>query len=192
MNEKIFRWNVFLVISVYVVAIIIGIKLRKPDISCDDHTYTTFKDLIPLVIAIPAAWLGYCFQRRQSYLKDIRDLWSKMVAAVQDAIQYTHLNAPAQSDYARVLKGLSIAIDEVRGVFANVGEAEQQVGIFPFEGLKAIYQEISALGFEKGFSQHRAPVARKEILESWTNLRRGYLKELKRGIPISADSPFLD
>ena len=193
MNARIFRRNVIIVISVYAAAIVVGVVLRLLDTNNKDALpYSTFKDLVPLIIAIPAAWLGYCFQRRQSYLKDVRELWSKMVGPVQDAIQYTYLNSPAQSDYARVLKGLSVAIEEVRGVFANVGAAEQCIGLFPFEGLKEIHKKISRLGFDERFEREAADGARREIVEGWKEHRRSFLTELERDTPVRPDSPYLE
>ncbi|WP_157379456.1 hypothetical protein [Burkholderia ubonensis] len=192
MNERIFRRNVLCVIGVYIAAVAIGIVLRLLDTRPDALPYATFKDLVPLIIAIPAAWLGYCFQRRQSYLKDVRELWSKMVLSVQEAVQYTYVDTPTQSDYARTLKGLSVAIEEIRGVFANVGEAERRVGIFPFEGVKDIHKAISRLGFGDAFSRASADGARREIVQLWKRLRRHYLCELERDAPHQPDSPFLE
>src|SRR5262245_44070945 len=114
MNERQFRRNVLGVIGVYVAVILIGLllKLHFPD--KDNPIYVTFKDLVPLFIAIPAAWLGYCFQRRQSYLKDVRDLWSKLVSSVQKAIQYTHLEKTEQPAFAAVNESLSTVTEELR------------------------------------------------------------------------------
>lgn len=192
MNERIFRRNVFLVIAVYGLAIAVGIGLKLLDPSNKDApVYATFKDLVPLIIAIPAAWLGYCFQRRQAYLKDVRDLWSKLVVAVQESVQYTHLRAPEQAEYGRVLKSLSVTTEELRAIFANVGEAEGRVGLFPFESIKEIHGKVSALGFGDQFKPETAAKARQEIVILWKKLRSHFLSELERGVPARADSPFL-
>jgi hypothetical protein len=191
MNERIFKKNVLLVIGVYFVAIIIGILLKAYDPSKDAPVYGTFKDLVPLIIAIPAAWLGYCFQRRQAYLKDIRDLWSKMILAFQDTIQYTHLSEPPQAEYGKVLKALSIATEELRAVFVNIGEDGANVGLFPFESIKSIHDKISLLGFGTKFDTEQAKITRREIIELWKKLRKHFLSELERGLPANADSPYL-
>jgi hypothetical protein len=151
----------------------------------------TTRDSIPLLIAIPAAWLGYCLQRRQSYLKDVRDLWSKLVPAVQDAIQYTHLTTPPQTEYAKLNRSLSIAIEELRAIFANVGARQGQAGLFPFEKIKTIQGIVSRLGFGEGVTTETAKSARTEIVGNWKLLRNHFLAELERGIPARPDSPFL-
>jgi hypothetical protein len=191
MNERRFRRNAFLVIGTYCLFLVLGVALRF----CDPKggpIYGTFKDCIPLIIAIPAAWLGYCFQRRQAYLKDVRELWSRLVAAIQDAIQYTHLKAPDQDDYGKVLKTLSAATEELRAVFTNVGEAQGQAGLFPFESIKVIYAKVSELGFGEKFVPNVASVVRKDIVQLWKRMRRHFLMELERGLPAQVDSPFLE
>jgi len=191
MNARVFRRNVLGVIFIYTFAVGVGICLKIVDPSKDAPVYGTFKDLIPLIIAIPAAWLGYCFQRRQAYLKDVRDIWSKMCNSFQDAVQYTHLQSPSQEEYAKVLKSLSYAIEEMRAVFANVGEDEKRIGIFPFESMKLIRGGISSLGFSDSFQKDQAPFTRSEIVERWKVLRKTFLLELERDIPMKVDSPFL-
>jgi len=191
MNASRFRLNALLVICVYVLLIATGISLRILFPGEKSLEYATFKDLVPLAFAIPAAWLGYCFQRRQAYLKDVRDLWSKLIAATQEAIQYTHLPNPPQSEFAKVQKSLSIAIEELRGVFLNIGQNEGGIGLFPFESIKQIHKIVSSLGFGEAATVVNAKQARAEIIENWKKLREHFLSECARGVPIKPDSPFL-
>lgn len=50
------------------------------------------KDLFPLVVALPAAFLAYAFafSRHNSYLQALRELWKQLVPSVQKAVQYTY------------------------------------------------------------------------------------------------------
>lgn len=194
MNATRFRLNVMLVMVIYLLAAVLGLWLwtvHKP-VQAEYAAYAVWKDLLPLVVAIPAAWLGYCFQRRQTYLKDVRELWSKMVPAVQTAIQYTHNTAPDAETFSKMMHELSTVIDEVRGVFSNVGEEEGTSGFFPFDSLKDIHDEVGALGY----TEYRPEVAketRAKILRLWKlNVRRALLKELPRGEPEYPDSSFLE
>jgi hypothetical protein len=192
MNMRTFKQNVLLVMAVYSTVMALGFFLKFYDLTQDQKIYSAFKDMINLIIAIPAAWLAYCVQRRQAYLKDVRDLWSKMVVSFQDAVQYTYLMHPKQDDYGKVLKGLSYVMDELRGVFANVGEDDENIGLFPFESMKNIQKEISALGFGDNFKKGNCKTARDTILEYWKKLRNSFLYELERGVPVKVDSPFVD
>ena len=191
MNARTFRLNVLAVIVFYAIVMSALVLARQLDTKVYEHTYNTLKDAIPLLIAIPAAWLGYCLQRRQSYLKDVRDLWSKLVPAVQEAIQYTHLLNPPQADFAKVSKGLSVVIEELRAVFANVGERQEEAGLFPFERIKNIQSTISKLGFGEGVTPEMARAARAEIVGTWKLLRVHFLSELERGVPAKPDNPYL-
>jgi hypothetical protein len=191
MNERRFKTNIFSVIAAYCVAVVLGVSLKIYDPGKDAPLYSTFKDLVPLIIAIPAAWLAYCFQRRQAYLKDVRELWSMVVVAIQDSIQYTHFRSPEQSDYGKVLCSLSTAIEEMRTVFMNVGEEGESIGLFPFESIKTIHTKVSSLGFGTHFNSEDAKAARYEIVELFKKLRRCYLAELQRGVPANIDTPFL-
>lgn len=175
---------------IYLAAIAGGvwIRLHYPG----NIVYNCYKDLIPLILAIPAAWLGFCFQRRSSYLQQLRTLWSQIVANVQEAIQYTHLTAPTQADYGRTLVKLFGTVDEVRGVFRNIGENDGNIGLYPFESLKGIRDAISRLGYGDQIDPKAAAAARLEIVRLWHRVRDAMLKEFDRDYPSYPDSYYLD
>jgi hypothetical protein len=191
MNANQFKWNVVGVIIVYALLIVIGILLRSCFHGEKSVVYGTFDDLVPLAIAIPAAWLAYCFERRQAYLKDVRDLWSRLIASTQEAIQYTHLENHTQPEFAKTLKSISITIEELRGVFSNIGERAAIPVLFPFESMKNIHNSISNLGFGEQANPEKASQARTEVIKNWKKLREHFLAECARGVPIKPDSPFL-
>jgi hypothetical protein len=157
----------------------------------DDALYATFKDLLPLLVAIPAAWLAFAFQRRQSYLQTLRSVFTRTIEAVQAALQYTHASQPpSQEQFGAVLSRLSGAIDEIRGVFKNVGETSERIGVYPFESLKAIHTIVSSLGFGATFQAANGHMARQKILDAWEEMRRPFLREFDRDFPTFVDTPF--
>jgi len=81
---------------------------------------------VPAFVAVAAGWITYCLQRRVSYINSLRSLWDKVVEGVQHAIQYTYKTSPSETDFAEVMCELSCCIDDVRGVFRNVGESYVQ------------------------------------------------------------------
>ena len=178
-------------ITVYVAAIVFGVILKAAFPKKDDPVYSTYKDLVPFLIAIPAAWLGLCIQQRNSYMQQLRRLWSDMVGSVQAGIQYTFLTSPTREEYAEVLSRFSCVIEEVRGVFCNIGETEKAVGLYPFEGLKDIRRKVMKLGCESRFDAAAALVARREIIDLWKVLRGRLLREFDRDLPSFPHSPFL-
>jgi hypothetical protein len=56
---------------------------------CWFGTYTLLKEFSPIIIAIPAAWLAYCFNRRNSFLTSLNDLWREMVNSKNLCVKYT-------------------------------------------------------------------------------------------------------
>jgi len=206
-RQVLLRW-IYVTIAIYLLAIVTGVVLRY---CCPDQEkttnpiYGTYKDLIPFVIAIPALWLGFCFQRRASYVQQLRTLWSKLIDVVEDAIQYTHLPNPQQTEFGKTLAKLFSLIDEVRGVFKNIGEraslidlpggrgerTDDEIGLYPFEGLKDIRDRISSLGFGLSFDRSKAKLVRNDIIILWNHVRHRMLKEFDRSYPTYADSPYL-
>jgi len=98
-KKHLFNW--FVVASIiYLVSIGIGVILSILDNTKNNIVYTTYIDMIPLIITIPAAWLGYCLQRRSSYLQQLRILWSTLISAIQKATIFTYILNPTNKQFA--------------------------------------------------------------------------------------------
>lgn len=118
MTGKTFRIQVYFTIVWLLVASVITLW--------GGLTYTSYADasrtVIPVYIAVAAAWLTFCLQRRVAYLNALRQLWEKLVDTVQDALRYTRQRNPTKEELGRITCRFSCRIDEVRGVFRNVAE----------------------------------------------------------------------
>jgi hypothetical protein len=167
----------------------VGLIFRIAGPPTQNPYYDTFKDLIPLIFAIPAAYLGYCFQRRGSYLQSLRSLWSQLVTSVNNAIQYTHLESPTQEQFHKVLTELSIVIDELRGVYKNIGESTKYIGLYPYEPIKDIHKVISGLGFGM-YDEDVRSIARQQVVDHWRSIRSNFLDEFDRAEPTKIVTPF--
>ncbi len=168
---------------VYLIAVAAGVLIRIYDTTTNSVIYSTYKDMIPFIIAIPAAWLGYCLQRRSSYLQQLRILWSTLVKAVLKANQYTYIESPSREQYSETLCCLSAAIEETRGVFMNRGEKDNKIGFYPFEPIKDIFGLISDLDCDKQFTAVERKETRNKIYVLWADMRRELLKEFDREVP---------
>lgn len=168
---------------VYLSAVGFGISLRIYDTTNNSIFYSTYKDMIPFIIAIPAAWLGYCLQRRSSYLQQLRLLWSTLIKAVQTAHRYTHIECPTRDQYSETICCLSGATEEVRGVFINLGQTDKKRGLYPFEPVKDIFGLINDLGFDKELTEEERNTARAKIYALWADVRKELLKEFDREVP---------
>lgn len=142
------------------------------------------------MIAIPVAFLGYCFQKRSNYTQALRPLWSNLIISVNAAIQYTHQISRTQQEYANVLMQLRISIDEVRGVYKNIKIKSDGTGYYPFESLKSIHKIILELGYGDS-DQEKSAEARSHIKHNWKNLRKTFLMEFERPVPTVFDSPYI-
>lgn len=171
------------VIAVYALALALAVFLRRPFAEAPSGYYATYKDLIPLVIAIPAAYLAFAFQRRGSYLQALRTVWEHMVGAVSGALTYTETDAPSRELQLQTLGKLSVAIEEVRGVFRNVPAAGSPDGWYPFEPVKQIYQEIRDLGSGAQATAEARAAARDRIYRMWKANRVQLLAEFDREQP---------
>jgi hypothetical protein len=153
--------------------------------------------LIPVAVAVPLAILTSALQRRISYIQALRDLWKQLLPAIQSAIQYTHLESPQQSDFAKVLTDLSISIDLIRAVFRNVRKPKSrrlkgQVLLYPYENIKDINAVISWLSYG---SSHRSfnecQRARRIIIGLWQEMYNEMLQEFDRDVPLKPVSKYL-
>jgi hypothetical protein len=153
--------------------------------------FLVFKELIPLLLALPTAWLASVFQRRASFLTTLRGLYKDAVASIQSAIQYTHKAEPSQTDFGEVNKQISTSIDLFRGSFRNLEESGASSGLFPFEALKTVREWIDYLGFGQDATADKRKATRDAIVALWQNqIRKPLLNELDREIPTTFDSPF--
>jgi hypothetical protein len=182
MTRRQLRVAVSIVIFIYALFGIIAFVLRVLESVIEPQILQGYRDAAPFLFAIPAALLGYAFQQRFSYLASLRTLWSRLVVAVNGAIQYTYDETPTAKEHAKVMAELGIAIDEVRGVYRNVGEQPGAVGLYPYEPIKDIYRLINELGYDVN-DPTRRKVTREQIITKWQSIRFAFLSEFDRAEP---------
>lgn len=153
--------------------------------------YSLFKDLLPLATALPAAILAGIYQRRSSFLQQLRTTWTTLVDAVQDVVQFTHLAEPGAPDFAKVMKKLSVVTDDFRSLYKNLREDKGSRGFFPFESLKRIQKVISKYYLAKDYSEATQQETRKLVIGLWQQVRDPVLEEFDRLEPTYFDSPFV-
>jgi hypothetical protein len=180
MTRKQLRAAVMLVVTAYAGLALLGAALRL--LALRSGAYEAYKEMAPFIFAIPAALLGYAFQQRGSYLTSLRALWSKLVQSVNLAVQYTYDDQTTQRQHAEVMTQLAVAIDEVRGVYRNVGEGNNRVGQYPYEPVKHIYVLLHDLGYGS-LAATRRRQTREQILAEWQSIRYAFLSEFDRAEP---------
>lgn len=157
----------------------------------ENQSYRIFKDLIPLLLALPTAWLASVLQRRSSFLTTLQALYRDAVGSVQSAIQYTHKTKPSQVEFAEVQKQISTTIELFRCSFRNLEERKDGTGLFPFEALKTIKEWIDYASFGENSTEEKRAAARRAIVALWQKrIRAPLLNELDRETPTAFDSPY--
>ena len=191
-KKRLYEWVLFTLVF-FVLVIAFGVVLRfylPDDFGNPNAGYQTFKDLIPLFIAIPASWLGYCFQRRLSYLTALRANYHDLVQVIQDAVQYTYLANPSQEHFASTMKGLSVATDSLRGVFKNL-PSKDVLGLYPYENLKEIAKAISWLAPWETRTDEQRSRCRICITTTWASMHQALLLEFDTEVPDYPVSKYL-
>ena len=150
-------------------------------------TYSFLKDFSAVIIAIPAAWLAYCFNRRNSFLTTLNDLWKGMVTSKNLCVKYTLY--PSTETYVDAWLSLSSSIDSMRSVYRNVGEDKSSIGFFPFEPLHDMRKILERLKIQLDDETTRhsrkqlREDARTKLLEAWDGLRSRFLLEFGAPFP---------
>jgi len=157
----------------------------------DQRLYEIYKDLIPLAIAFPAAYLGSVFQQRVSYLQALRDLWGQLIPAVHTAIAFARAPERTVEAFLKTRTELSTAIDSLRGVFDNVPQPGTTKGLYPYENLKDILEIVEWLGWEREVPPVEQQQAQSAIASLWGEMHASLLLEFDRDPPIMPVSKFL-
>jgi hypothetical protein len=153
-------------------ALAIGVALRSTRLELG---YELVKDLFPLVIGILAVLVADWLQQRAIFVQSLRSLWSHVIEAKVELIAYTHDPERTSAKYISVFKVLSTAIDEMRGVYRNVGEGRREVGLYPYEPLHDMRKALVSLGPNP--DPQAAEKAREKIKQGWDSLRFEFLQE---------------
>lgn len=137
------------------------------------------KEMSSFLLALPAAYLPYCFQQRQAHLALLRDLWKEANEAKGELIQYTFIEAPRPDDFARAHRSISKAIDSVRSVYRNVNESDHCIGFYPFEPLHDMRKALEKL-LPVSFSPKEVRSREREkIITGWNAFRWAFLREFQ-------------
>lgn len=124
-------------------------------------------------------------------MQTLRSFWSELVCAINSAIEYTFIEEPSQEQFSKTLRDLSVIIDELRGVYKNIGEKPGNIGLYPYEPIKDIHRAIQQLGY--GAIDHdKQQKTRRQVVEHWKSVRENFLAEFDRTEPTKIVSPYLD
>lgn len=179
MTRIILNRTILGVILFYIACICMGIFLRL-NITNEDY-YSLFKDLLPFIFALPAAYLVFCFQRRNEYLKALRTVYSLLIQVNTEFMEYTYYKKQCSEKYTKLKFCTSKAIEEIRSVYENIDEVFGVYdGLYPFEPLKEMYIEDIDELHHGDFTTIKNEEIRKKHYEKWKKIRINFIVELER------------
>jgi hypothetical protein len=152
--------------------------------------YEYLKDMALVLVTVVATFLAGVYQKRQSFIAALKEEWREIVEAKSALFAYTQLEQPTRAEYMTAFLEISETLDNMRTVYANVGETEDLIGLYPFAPLHDMRRALQSLDPAKNPSPSpdERKLARDAILQSFYALRESFLEELDLEAP---DSPLL-
>ncbi len=140
--------------------------------------YDFIRDTSLLIATVVAAYLTGVYQQRNAFLQSLREQWREIVEAKGALIHYCHLDSPSLRDYLSAARQLSQCIDNMRIVYANVGETEDLIGYYPYAPLHQMRIVMEGLDPRKGSpSADQRFEARGKIWDAFNAIREHFLDE---------------
>jgi hypothetical protein len=140
--------------------------------------YEFIRDTSLLIVTVVAAFMASVYQQRTTFLQNLREQWHDIVHAKAALIYYCHLDSPTLDDYLKAARELSECIDTMRIVYANVGETDELIGLYPYAPLHHMRVTMESLDPRKGKpTPQQLYQARGEIWDAFNAIREHFLDE---------------
>jgi hypothetical protein len=167
-----------LVVTGLLALILIALAARLSGIQWALNLYEFIRDTSLLIVTVIAAYMAYVYQRRTNFLQNLREQWREIVQAKASLIYYCHLPNPTLEDYLYAARQLSECIDNMRIVYANVGETDELIGLYPYSPLHHMRVVMEKLDPRSGnATAEQKYAARGEIWDAFNAVREHFLDE---------------
>jgi hypothetical protein len=142
--------------------------------------YDYLKDMTLVLITVVAAYLANVFQKRSKFVERLEEEWRRIVRTKSALYTYCERQDASTDDYLAAFCRISETIDNMRVVYANVGETEELVGLYPFAPLHDMRRALQSIDPRKhaDASPAERKLVRDAILQSFYALRENFLEEL--------------
>ena len=174
------RLNRIVAVTVAGLVVLIGLALaaKLSGVTWALNFYDFIRDTSLLIVTVVAAYLAQIFQRRATFLQNLREQWREIVVAKAALIYYCHQKDPTLEDYLVAARQLSETIDNMRIVYKNVGETDELIGIYPFSPLHHMHRVMKSLDPRTGTASVEDKFkARGEIWDAFDAIREHFLDE---------------
>jgi hypothetical protein len=167
-----------LVVTGLITLILVALGAKLSGIEWALNLYEFIRDTSLLIVTVIAAYLTYIYQRRTNFLQSLREQWREIVQAKASLIYYCHVSDPTLEDYLDAARELSECIDNMRIVYANVGETDELVGLYPYSPLHHMRIVMEKLDPRVGTpTAEQKYAARGEIWDAFNAVREHFLDE---------------
>ena len=160
------------------VLIVLALAAKLSGVEWALSFYEFIRDTSLLIVTVIAAYMAHVFQKRSTFLENLREQWKEIVETKAALIYYCHLSNPGLEDYLIASRQLSETIDNMRIVYRNVGETDELIGIYPYSPLHHMRRVMDKLDprTHKPTPEDKFAV-RGEIWEAFNAIREHFLDE---------------
>lgn len=152
--------------------------------------YDYLKDMSLVLVTVVAAYLANVFQKRSKFIERLEEEWRGIVRTKSALYAFCEKPGAAADDYLAAFCRISETIDNMRVVYANVGETDDLIGLYPYAPLHDMRRALQSIDPRKrsDISIEERKLVRDAILQAFYALRESFLVELDIREP---DSPII-
>ncbi len=167
-----------LVVTGLLVLIGLALAAKLSGIGWALNFYEFLRDTSLLIVTVIAAYMAHIYQKRSTFLQNLREQWHDIVSTKGELLYYAHLDKPTLEDYLMAARQLSECIDNMRIVYSNVGETGECVGLYPYAPLHHMRVVMESLDPRKGTpTTEERYEARGKFWDAFLAIREHFLDE---------------
>ncbi len=145
-----------------------------------DDIYDYLKDMALVLVTVVAAYLANVLQKRSKFVERLEEEWRGIVRTKSALYTFCEKHDGSAEDYLSAFCRISETLDNMRVVYANVGETKQLVGLYPFAPLHDMRRALQSIDPRKrtDVTLEERKLVRDAILQAFYALRENFLEEL--------------
>ena len=142
--------------------------------------YEYLRDMALILVTVVAAYLANVFQKRSKFVERLEEEWRGIVRTKSALYSFCEKPDASSEDYLTAFCRISETLDNMRVVYANVGETRELIGLYPFAPLHDMRRALQSIDPRKrtDVSPEQRKLVRDAILQSFYALRETFLEEL--------------
>lgn len=152
--------------------------------------YEYLRDMTLVLVTVVAAYLASVFHKRSQFLARLEEEWRGIVRTKSALYMFCEKPSPTADDYLSAFCRISETLDNMRVVYANVGETDELIGLYPYAPLHDMRRALQSIDPRKrpDVPAEERKLVRDAILQAFYALRERFLEELDIQEP---DSPII-